>query len=510
VNFTQQIIKITLVTCLLLTFNIQAAEQVNPVELNVIKKTVVYGKSLNIEVKTLTKENINISSLLKPLENNFLYSITNSDTAKRYTRYKIKLAPLQPEINRIPSLYYKQYKTQPVNINVTSPLSKTGQPVSVKLEHINSKPWVREQTSLIVTIITTDRNIILNNKNIQHKGSKSYLIPQSSKKMLINSQVFYKHRIGWNIFFLYEQIVNLSLPEIEYIKDGVPRYKFRFRKVKLNIKKLPVYVNPTIPVGKISLSARYLELPKILLQPDMTAIIQYSLVGNGIPAKWLPSLSQKYLITHNADINFSHITTKLETKTTTNVLGRKLSDIAFTPKSNGLLPIKNIQLQYFDPETGLLKSVNYKHKPLLVLQGLLQIILILFMLAGIYLFISKTACFLGQWLKKHKHRLRCRSSLKRAETFSDIRLALQDFSMAEKWPVNVSLNQWLSQVQNKYITPANLQKICNSLNNNLYAMGNQPETDELEAIKESLLDILIRLKKKPRKINVYFSRLQLS
>jgi len=510
-DITQTILKITLTACLFLVFNIQAAERASPIQVNIQKKKLEYGKSLRIEIKTLTKENINIPSLLKPLSDNFSYSVTRSTTGKQYTLHNIKLSPLQTGDVQVPSLYYKQYKTQSVNINMTPPLSKIGQPVLVKLERINLTPWVREQTRIVATVITTDKNIVLNNKKTTNKGSESYLIPQSTKKVIKNNQIFYEYRIGWNVFFLYQQKVNMDLPVIEYIKDGVPKYKFHFRKTMFNVKQLPIYVNPTIPVGEISLSAHYLELPETLLQPNMTAIIQYSLTGNGIPAKWLPSLSQKYLVIRNAKINFSHITTKIETKmTNNNIIGSKVSDIAFTPHSNGMLPIENIQLQYFEPKTGLLKAVSYTHKPLLVLHWFLEIILLLLIFTGGYLFISKILSFSMQRFKKYKHQMQCRSKIRQATTFSDIRAAFQEFSLAENWPVNITLNQWFYHVQNKYKTPDNLQTICNSLNQNMYAMNYPLKTGEIEATKTSLLNILKHLKKKPRKLKMHFNQLKFS
>ncbi len=500
-----------LMLSLLVTFNSHAAELINPIKLTAQKRTVEYGKSLKIEIKILAKESINIPRLLKPLENNFLYSITDRIADKQYILHKIKLLPLQEGILLIPSLHYRQYKTQPVNITVTSPLSKNNQAILVKLKQTNSTPWVREQTRIVATITTTDKNIILNNKNIIQKGSESYLIPQSTRKVIINDRVFYEHKTGWNIFFLYKQKASLDLPAIEYIKDGIPLYKFHFQKIKINIRKLPVYVSPTTPVGKLSLTARYLELPKTLLQPGMTAIVQYSLIGRRIPAKWLPSLSQKYSVTHNPEINFSPIRTNLTTQiVNTNIKGSKISDIAFTPHSNGQLPVQDIQLQYFDPETGLLKSIVYQHKSLLVLHWILQLTLLVIIVSGMYFLITKTVCFTTQWFKRYRHRVQCRTRISRAETFSDIRLALQDFSLAEKWPVNITLNQWLYRVRDKYKIPDSLSEICNTLNQNLYAMDCQPTTEDIEALKVVLLDILKRLTKKPGKRKIYFNRASFS
>lgn len=491
VRFIQRIIYIVLAVCFLPLFNLQAAEQASPVELTIQKRTTEYGKPLKIEIKALTSINVNIPTLLKPLENNFSHSITSRIENKIFTLYKIKLFPLREGITLIPGLFYENYKTQPGSVTVTAPLSGGNQPISVKLNKVNLTPWVREQTRILATIVTTDKNILLRNKDITQNGSDSYLIPHTTKKIKLNGNIFYEHKIGWNLFFLYNQNINMNLPVIEYVKDGVPRYKFHFQKIKINIKKLPIYIRPTIPVGKISLSAEYLELPRTLLQPNMTSIIQYSLIGENIPAKWLPSLSQKYITTQNTGIEFAHIKTKLNTKNINkNIRGEKISDIAFTPLSNGMLPIKDIHFQYFDPETGLLNSITYQHNKILVLHWFLQIVFSIILFLILYILASKTIYCSIRWFKKQKYHFLCRAKISSAETFMEIRRALEYFSIAEKWPVNISLNQWLHRVENKYKVPNSLNEICNKLNNNLYAADYHVEKHEVETMKATLLNSL--------------------
>jgi len=505
---TQKMGIAVLIGYMLLAFNYAIAAQEKQVKSTNIylithKKTIEYGKSFKIKLKVPLKNKINISTLLKPLKNNFNYSIISQVNNKTYVTYKIKLFSLHKGIILIPALKYKQYKSTPVNITVTAPLTQNNQPISVSIDKTNLNPWVREQIRIMVTITTTEKNIILNNANINQKGNDSYLIPQTTRKTTINGETRYKHKIGWDVFFLYAQNTTLSLPVIEYVKNGVPLYKFYFQKINFNVKKLPIYINPTIPIGKIILSSRYLELPKTLLQPNKIAIIQYTLTGKGVPAKWLPSLVQIYGLSKNTDINFSPLNIQLNTSVRNNsIIGKKITDFTFTPLSNGFLPIKNIQLQYFDPETGLLKSKIYKHPKLLVLHWFIQIILLFIFLYIIYAIILKTFWFIIRLFRKYKYYSKYRLKIRNAETFNDIKEALKDYSRAKEWPTNITTNQWLYRLSREYNIPDSLTNVCNTLNQSLYAID---YSCEIDGMKKIFLNILTNLKRKPKNIITYLN-----
>jgi len=500
--FNKRPSSIILIICLLISFNAKAVE--NPSNLNTItvnlinpKKTIEYGKFLKIKINIIEKENINIAALLKPLNENFIYSEVSNSTSGQYVSHIIRLYPLHQGAIIIPTLKYQEAKTAAIDITVVSAKSENKQPILIQTNKVNPIPWVREQTKILITIITADKGIQLSNQNIKLKGNDSYLIPHTVEKITLNHKLLYKHTIGWNVFFLYGQNINIELPFIEYSKDGVPRYKFYVPKPNIHVKELPIYISPTIPVGKISLDSRYLALPKTLLQTNMISIIQYSLTGEDIPAKWLPSISQNYINIKNAKINFSHIQTKLNTKVMGgNVQGNKTSEIAFSPQSNGLLPIDDIQFQYFDPKTGLLKFITFKHNKLLVLDWFFQIILALPILFISYRLMFRISIFIKQLINKTKYHSQCKIKVQNAKTYQDIKVALDNFSIAEQWSKNMTLKQWLQQVEHKYTTSNQLTEICDDLNKKLYSNFHSIELEIFDSMKRELLTILKKIKRK--------------
>ncbi|MBN4080061.1 hypothetical protein JYT31_00190 [Beggiatoa alba] len=502
---------IIVVLLALLAFEVSASEKKDPIDLVIEKNKLKYGKALTLTLSLDKKVTTALSKLLNPINTNFNYAIINSTEDKDRTRYKIKLQPRRTGTLILPSLNWKEFKTRPTPVYVTAALSRNNQPITLIFNKLNTTPWVREQTQILITIQTTDKNIILNSKNIAQKGSESYFIPQSIKTINKNSRLLYEHTIGWNVFFSYAQRIDLNLPAIEYIKDGVPGYKFYLPRQNIKIKKLPVYISPVIPVGKIELSAKYIALPKTLLRPGMTPIIQYSLIGHGIPAKWLPSLSQKYNTVQFPDIQFSHATTSLETKTLDNdLIGKKIVDLAFTPLSSGLLAIKDIQLPYFEPETGLLKYLKYKHSKPIVLNGFLQVIFLLIGIYLVYYLLLRITALSKRFIHKFKYHRLFKDALAKATTYEQIKSALKYYAASEYWPVNLSINQWLDRLSVQYIISDDLNILCRELNQGLYSIKPKRAADAIPLIRENILISLSRMKKKPRRIRDCFNLAYLS
>lgn len=489
----------------LLISNIVMANDSKPFEVYISNAAIPYGKPLNIKLDIKKSISIDLDKLLKPFNDSLNHSILGQTENRGRIRYKIQVYPTKVGLLKIPELKWNKFKSQSISINVISPITKNKLPIHVVTNKIKQNPWEREQTKIIVTITTPESNIILERRNLVHKGIDSYLIPQKTVLIDNNGKTVYKHTIGWDAFFLYGQQNNFRLPPIEYIKDGVPRYKFHLEKVGFDVKTLPIYVSPTVPVGKITLESKYLERPVFLLQPKETSIIQYSLTGKGVPAKWLPSLSQKYNLNIQSDIRYSHIQTNLSTKIiNNNVVGIKTTDIAFTSLVNGYAPFDNLTIQYFDPDHGLLKTLDYKHDKNLILNWFFQLsllILILYIASKTTIILAK---LLYRYMNNHRNISQCKRSMLEASNAVDIKRALNIFSLSQNWPRNLSTNQWLNMFKSKYIVTNEFITAFNKLNAELYA-NNKDDNDTVKAIKFEILNGLNNLKKPAKNITRLFN-----
>ena len=467
-----------------LVFSANANPHKSKINLEIKNSSIEYGKTLNIYLTIQKDLNVNINELLKPLDTLVRYSVSLlKDNSETWT-YKIKAKTLGAGILVIPPLTWGSHKSTEHIIKVTHALTSKGAPIVIKREYIKNTPWEREQTQIMVSIITSDKDIILNSKDITQAGTESYLLKQSTKKISENGSIKYKHTFGWVIYFLYKQNIKLSLPQINYVKDGVPRYRFNFTKVEFNVKKLPVYVNPTTPIGIISLNANYIDTPKPFMQPATTAIVQYKLSASEIPAKWLPSISQLYNNLNSSDIQYSHLKTSMQTTVGShNIHGLKTVAISFTPLQSSLTPIKDIGIQYFDPKQGKLNLLTFKHEKLLVINWFLQLTLFVFLFFVSYIIIVNIFKFVIAKINKYKYYQKFFRSIYQATSIFDVKQSLAYISRAEDWPINLSLNEWLKNYRLKYCLTDILVTVFNDINLELYSNKGKTGGDLLTKIK---------------------------
>ena len=487
---------IIFISCLVFNNRAIAVPQ-TPFEIVITEKSVVYGKSFNLKIKIRKSSEINLPILLKPLDEKFNYETSIFDENNSHFEYIIKLRPTEIGSIIIPSLKWNDFISQSTSIHVKPALSNNNGLIKVAIGKINTTPWVREQVIIRASILTDDKNIVLERKNLREKGIDSYLIPQSTSIIQSNKQTKYRHTIGWSIFFLYTQNKSLQLPEIEYLKDSIPKYKFNLRKVNISVKKLPIYISPIIPIGEVSLKSQYLSQSSFMTKPNKTSIIQYQLVGSGIPAKWLPSISQRYNLNNQLTIQYSHIKTALNNKLEPNgLVGQKTVDIAFTPLNNGRVAIENLNFQYFDPKLGMLKTLTYKPKTLISLNWFIQIFLLIAIIYISLLGFVKLINIVKRKLISLKQLSLAKKLLLNASKPTDIILALQQFSLSEGWPTNLSLNQWGLRFNKKYVDIYCLNDSIRMLNQDLYSKEDI-RINNCDVIKDNLLNAINNLKKKP-------------
>ncbi len=488
---------LTALLCIIV-FNSRAEQTSNPIVLTVKNKQIQYGKNFIFYLKINKNIKIDIATFLKPLSDLLNISIVNSKDTSNNIIYKIKASTRHIGTFNTASLKWKNFHTQPLSLEVTQPLSSNGTIITVSQLKTNRTPWEREQTRILIEITTKDKNIILNSKNIIQDGVESYQLKHSVITEIQNGETIYKHTIGWAAFFLYKQKTEIELPEVEYLKNSIPLYKFHFKKLTFEVKDLPIYISPTTPIGGIKLEARYIDIPITFMQPKSTAIIQYNLSAQGIPAKWLPSIFQLYNNNTQTNIQYSPSATKLLTTIdSSNIYGEKMVDIAFTPTGNGYAPFKNIKIQYFNPETGRLETLHFEHQKLLLLNWFLQILLFVFIAIVIFkLLISSIVLFNQLWLKYKYQRLFLRT-IQQANTVYEIKAALKLFSKSENWPTNISIGKWLLKYRSKYYVTNNIVNAFENVNNMLYSKEVTDENSVL--LNKNTIYKEVRNRKKTRK-----------
>ena len=220
--------------------------------------TIQLGKSFSLTLSTSSSaKNLNaidLGTLKKTFYINPTSDITFDESTGYYNR-KLRLIAYQTGITHIPELKFNGQTSKPHIITVIHPIDdKTHTPIQLQANVSNYQPWLREQT-LVTYNITTHfaraqiKTIPLNQPNVLTQELE--VIRNQS-----NLQSTYRYKTGWAVFPVITGKLEITLPPIELVRDGVTTHQFYHPPISLDVKPLPLYVPATIPVGNVTFTNR--------------------------------------------------------------------------------------------------------------------------------------------------------------------------------------------------------------------------------------------------------------
>lgn len=220
------------------------------------KSESVLGRPIRVDlyaVNLKTKiSDINLSILKKDFGVVIDYAI-NDTIDKRWPNKKIqilkfKLYPRKTGSISIPSIASKNISSKEKIILVTK--GETSLPV---ITLPKTPPYTQQQFIVHVEILSSNSTSRLSiDKKYEIDNFESIALPFERSK---NKEGLYKLKIGWALTAITSGQHNIYLPPIEYSVSGVSRKKFFLTSTSINIKALPSYLPPTIPVGKVSIQS---------------------------------------------------------------------------------------------------------------------------------------------------------------------------------------------------------------------------------------------------------------
>jgi len=346
----------------------------------------------------------------------------------------------------------------------------------------SSSPYERQQFIVQMKITSRDltsRLTINDQINIPGFESSPLLFKRSRQN---NGR--YLLKTGWALTALKNGVHQLNLPPVEYSVSGVLRKKYYLPLQQLNIKMLPSYLPPTIPVAEISIQGNLSQ--NIFFKTDSVIYWDIQLKGELNNAYTLPPVLRQ--LKSNDKIKFFPVNSSRKTQAFENNLISSVNhSIPFKIKKSGFFTPPEIKLQYFDPAQGKIKSIVFKTKKLLALNAFWTVILAA-LLALFSFYTIRLIYFQWQGFQystaKQKEAINLLQNISAAE---DIREAIRLLSEAEYWPRNTSLSQWSHNWSEKYLTDARFSKLVNSISQVCYAQYNK---DRLNNIAKELTDII--------------------
>ncbi len=404
--------------------------------------------------------------------------VINDTQDKRWPNMPIQILKLKlyPKVTGevvIPSLSINHIETKQQRIKILK--GNTSVP---KIELSTQTPYERQQMIFTVSITSQkpDARLSIKPEQIIESFDNTPLLFKRSK----TQNGLYLLKIGWALSAFNSGQTTIKLPPIEYRVSGVLRKKFYLPSTTINVKPLPRYLPPTIPIGKISVQSD--EFIEGAIYANSLSYWNITVRGQTNNIYNLPPILRQ--IKSNDDILFLPENSSYNIiKKERSVNSEKKYSIPIKPLHSGFLTLPQIKLQYFNPENGRIETVIYNAKPILVLSVFWRGVIIIFivLLLGYLSFNIKK--ILSKLSFSKLKRTQALHILGKNNTVNDIREALHLISEAEDWNKNITTKQWAIYWKTRYQVDFNFDILISNISLLLYSSKNNPEQTALQLKK---------------------------
>lgn len=434
--------RIAVMLLLLSSFTTQAASRL---VLETAELDQQYGYAFDTRI-TATGFKHSLSNIdLTPLRQDFGVEVieyssdnSNTDSVERQT-LKLKLYPRRIGDLQIPSLVFRDHHSTLQQVHVTTATSIQGE---ILLQHrvSQSRPWQRQQVVVDYRITTPDRFASLQIDQTQIPYIENTDIPasqtHSDKGIIIEG--------GWAISALQAGPQIVELPPVQYWLGGVVERVFYLPLIKLDVRSLPSYVPPLMPVGKVSIRSSI--TPDGMLLTGDSANWEIILEGNSLTPHALPAVLRQLGSTASISIGSAE-SSRSSQPDLIGSHGTVKHQIPVIAIASGYLELPALHVQYFDPQTGRLVSITHNPAQPFAIAMYWAVLLIVLSLS---LLVLVTA-----WGWRHYQSIRqyidhCKQAMAAvgaADNPVGLRATLKDYALARRWPTNTSLGQWLNHWQ---------------------------------------------------------------
>ncbi len=316
-----------------------------------------------------------------------------------------------------------------------------GKSIKLRTNVSTINPWERQQVLFEVVISTPDLFATLLMENIvKTPGFEMVKLPATRQRITAadgdKSSVL---RIGWAIFPLLPGEHSITLPAIQYKLSGRIQRTYFLPSLGLNVRALPPYVPPTMPVANVDISSS-INAP-FLLNTNSLFYWKISLKSTALMPYWLPPVLQQ--IKSSDQVNVVQIDSKRTMQPNmSGVNGQVIYHVPFKPNRSGLLNLPDLRLQTFDANSGRLITVTHFGQRFFVLSTVWRWVLssvVVLLLYWLTTHLAKRWNNMRQRNIKHKYALQ---KLQHAQNTDALRAAIKLLGEAEGLPLNLSLSKW--------------------------------------------------------------------
>ncbi len=386
---------------------------------------------------------------LNPLEQDFALgeigiaeTLTDrAATGDKLQRLEFTLYPRRSGMLTLPALVLADHRSAPITVEVTPAFSQ-GVALSVTPKVSSTRPWVRQQVLVTLEVITPDRFASLEIEAHPVPGFEEIALPGERERIETTDGERTRLRSGHALFALTPGAHHVRLPPVHYRLDGGTRRIFPLPEPVLEVKALPPYVPPTLPVGKVSIGST-LETEGLLRTREL-GFWHIQVQADAVPPHWLPPLQRRLVSTE--DMRFLPAQSDHAAQPDSRGVHARLEHrVPFTAISNGRLVLPELAMDYFDPVTGRLQRVVHRPPSALVLgipaqlaAGAISLLLLLWVTPGLWRW-GVALC------RQQRERRTALIELSQAADAATLRAALRRYAAADGGSANISLTEWLQR-----------------------------------------------------------------
>lgn len=311
----------------------------------------------------------------------------------------------------------------------------------VELSLSKSTVWQREQVIATLTVKSKDTLSRIEAEEFEQEGF--FILPAEIERTENDEGV--ETTLKWILFPYLAEEKKLEFPRIRYRPSTSRPRSLKLPEQLLKVRPLPIYVPPTMPVGKVTLKQDwqngFIITAKKLFDWNITA------ESSHVTPQTLPAISRQLTSSKSLEVfpNAKEIEQSIDETGVT-----LFQNYQIPVKGNvfGWLALPNIEIQYFDPNNGRLKKISTDNPKVLVIHAwMIWVMLILFAYL-LYWLASRYLPKITAWLTSNKIKKKALKDLNGANNYQQIKQSLSEYSLATGKKSNTALETFADNYKN--------------------------------------------------------------
>lgn len=343
---------------------------------------------------------------------------------------RVRLTPRRTGRLSLASLQLGPASSEVLTVQI-GPAVENGETLEPQWRLAKNRAWQGEELLASLHLDSHDQALRLETAELRWHGMSHRALPLE-RQPLPDGRTRYQLR--WLLRPLAAGNRPVAAPELRYLRDGVPRRRFRFPVERLQVRPLPDYLPPNLAIGRLA--------------TEMDPQGRHWLVGHGIPAVQLQATLDRAGLSHRG---------LAEKQTAEGTRSRALLDWAGFRGNRA-------RLVFFDPAVGRVSQLDLAAPATPRWPWLLAPPALLLA----WLFWQRRR--LGRWLRRVLQRRRLLAGL--ATTTEPLALKQALISKGQ------TLGQWQSAWQEDFRAPAGLAAVVQDLSACCYGQRCYGETAE--------------------------------